>query len=120
MWIWYSTSFYDVYFDDNLNYDIINNDINGSDYIINYILADKLEVKNKKKNMKGAQQKNNIDLNYVDPFDYKFICIKNVGYMDTIHLDEENLRFAFYYSKRQWKRNNLSIVISYTNFKMRD
>jgi hypothetical protein len=49
MWIWYSTSFYDVYFDDNLNYDIINNDINGSDYIINYILADKLEVKNKKK-----------------------------------------------------------------------
>jgi hypothetical protein len=57
MWIWYSTSFYDVYFDDNLNYDIINNDINGSDYIINFILADKLEVKNKKKNMKGAQQK---------------------------------------------------------------
>jgi hypothetical protein len=40
--------------------------------------------------------------------------------MDTIHVDEENLRFAFYYSKRQWKRNNLSIVISYTNFKMRD
>jgi hypothetical protein len=49
MWIWYSTSFYDVYFDDNLNYDIINNDINGSDYNINYILVDKLEVKNKKK-----------------------------------------------------------------------
>jgi hypothetical protein len=56
MWILYSTPIYDVYFDDNLNYNIINNDINGSDHIINYVLVDKLEVENKKKYMKGAQQ----------------------------------------------------------------
>jgi hypothetical protein len=39
-------------YNDFFNYDVINNDINGSDDIINDVLVDKLEVKckeNKKK-----------------------------------------------------------------------
>jgi hypothetical protein len=38
--------------------------------------------------------------------------------MDTKYIDEVSLRFAIYYSRSQWKRNNLSIVVSYTIFKM--
>jgi hypothetical protein len=39
--------------------------------------------------------------------------------MDTKYIDEVSLRFAIYYSRSQWKRNNLSIVVSYTIFKMK-
>jgi hypothetical protein len=38
--------------------------------------------------------------------------------MDTKYIDEVSLRFAIYYSRSQWKRNNLSIVVSFINFKM--
>jgi hypothetical protein len=38
--------------------------------------------------------------------------------MDTTHVHEVSLRFVIYYSRNKWKRNNLSIVVSFTNFKM--
>jgi hypothetical protein len=38
--------------------------------------------------------------------------------MDTTHVHEVSLRFVIYYSRSKWKRNNLSIVVSFINFKM--
>jgi hypothetical protein len=73
--------------------------------------------------MEYAQQNKIIDLNYVDYFDYKFIIVLKVdvfkSYVNITHIDEASLMFEIYYSKSQWKRNNLLIVISHTNFKMR-
>jgi hypothetical protein len=65
--------------------------------------------------------KKNIDLNYVDFFYYKFIVITKVyffqGNVNTTHINETSLLFAIYYSKSQWKRNNLLILVSYTKSK---
>jgi hypothetical protein len=63
--------------------------------------------------MEGAHQKKIIDLNYVDPFDYKFIVITKVSmfkdYMDITYVDEASLKFIIHYFKKQI--NNLSIVV---------
>jgi len=42
------------------------------------------------------------------------------GYMNTIYIDKAILRFAIYYFISQWKRNNISIVVFYMNFKMNE
>ena len=39
--------------------------------------------------------------------------------MDTTHLNEASLKFTIQYSSSQLKRNNLSIIVSYTNFNMK-
>jgi hypothetical protein len=62
---------------------IINNDNNGSDDVTNIILINKWVVECKE-NMAGARQKKNIDLCYVDYFDYKFTVITKVDLFKDI------------------------------------
>ena len=77
---WYYPLFYNVYFDDDyIDNDIICNDNNGSDDIINGVLIDNLQIEYKE-NIEDTQQKKNIDLNYIDSFDYKSIIITKVIY----------------------------------------
>ena len=98
---------------------IINNDNNGNDYVINTILINKWVVEYKE-NMEGARQKKNIDLCYVDYFDYKFTVITKVDLfediMDTTHVDKKSFMFTSHYFKIQLKINNLSIIISCVDF----
>jgi hypothetical protein len=73
-----------------------------------------------KENMEGARQKKNIDLCYVDYFDYKFTVITKVDLfediMDTTHVDKKSFMFTSHYFKIQLKINNLSIIISCVDF----
>jgi len=98
---------------------IINNDNNGSDDVTNTILINKWVVECKE-NMAGARQKKNIDLCYVDYFDYKFTVITKVDLfediMDTTHVDKKSFMFTSHYFKIQLKINNLSIIISCVDF----
>lgn len=52
--------------------------------------------------MEGAHNFFFIDLNHVDPFDYKFIVITKISmskdYMNTTYVDEASLKFAIHYS----------------------
>jgi hypothetical protein len=70
----------------------INNDWSESDNIIHGVIVKELEVKCKE-DMKYAQQKETINLGYVDYFNYKFINIKNVNlfkcYMDITYVDRK-------------------------------
>ena len=49
--------------------------------------------------------KKNVNLGYVDHFDYKLVVITKINmfksYMDTTYIDEASLRFQIYYSKIQ-------------------
>jgi len=49
--------------------------------------------------------KKNVNLGYVDHFDYKLVVITKINmfksYMDTTYIDEASLRFQIYYSKSQ-------------------
>jgi len=51
--------------------------------------------------MKDVQQNKSIDLNYIDPFDYKFtIMIKLYvfkGYVDITNIVEASLKFRIHY-----------------------
>ena len=119
----YSPSIYDIYFDDDyVDDDIINSDNNSSDDIINGFLVDEIEVECKKHMESGHPQKI-IDLNYDDPPDYKVNVITKIemlkGYIDITHIDEVSLRFAIYYSRNPCNINNMSIVVFYTNFKIK-
>ena len=119
------------YFDnDYVDNVIIKNDSNRCDDIKN-ILIDKFKVKYKE-NKEGAQQKKIVDLGYVDFFDNKFffyewdnkfIIITNVylfnGYMDTTYIDEASLRFPIHYARSKYKRNYLSIDVSYITFNVK-
>jgi len=71
----------------------------------------------KKTKMEGAQQFFLIGLNYVDHFDYKvnFIIKLDVfkSYINTIYIDEISLKFSICYSRGQYKKNNMSIVVFY-------
>ena len=55
-----------------------------------------------------------VDLNHVDPFNYKFTIITKVDafkdYVDTTYIDELNLRFASHYFRSQWNRNNFQLL----------
>jgi hypothetical protein len=68
--------------------------------------------------MKSAQQKKIIDLNYVDHFDYKVKVITKIdvlkGYTDITHISKFKV-----WNLLLWKRINISIVVFYTNFKMK-
>lgn len=103
---WYSSSIYDVYFHDNCvdNYTLYN-DNNSSKNIINDIFNDNFNIECRE-SMKGAPKF--FFFNYVDNSYCKFTSITSINvfsdYVDTIHIDEPSLRFAFYYSKNQWKR----------------
>jgi hypothetical protein len=68
--------------------------------------------------MKNTQQKKIIYLNYVDHFDYKVKVITKIdvlkGYMDITHISKFKV-----WNLLLWKRINTSIVVFYTNFKMK-
>jgi len=72
---WYSPPIYDIYFDDyNVDGDIINKDINGSDDIIDEVLVNKIKIECKE---------NMAIITKVDVFK---------GYMDTINIQDANGR----------------------------
>jgi hypothetical protein len=65
-----------------------------------------------------------IDLDYIDPFDYKFTIIKKVDvfkdYVDTTFIDVLSLRFASHYFRSQWNMNNFQLLFLMQILRWRD
>lgn len=86
--------------------------------IVSLLISQKLSAKKHG----SCSIKKNIDLDYVGPFDYKFIVITKIDILRVIwiqHIYKVSLRFVIYYLRNQWKKNNQSTVFCCKTFQIK-